>query len=128
MKDWDDIPFEDLVKRMQRSSEPPVNKSWNKKLPYPHYSDRSWDTAQVMFGKEEKGLTWEYSDRLWQWDHKKSQESYSMAGETHGLHTPAYYQEYLRLFYDDAKLQLKCIKGGTNSSSGFAYYVFGFKR
>ncbi len=93
----------------------------------PHYSDRTFDKEQTIFGRKEKGLSYDYDDRLWQWDWDKSKEARATA-ESSGanLHTAQFYQEYLSAYFGK-KIILKHIIAGINKSNGYPYLMFGYK-
>lgn len=42
-------------------------------------------------------------------------------------HTAGFHQQYLRNYYDDLKLELKCIVACVNVSSGYPVLAYGFK-
>lgn len=46
----------------------------------PHYSDPRFNEEQAVFGCSEKGLFYNYSDRLWQADYTKSRCSERLSG------------------------------------------------
>jgi hypothetical protein len=95
----------------------------------PHYSDHRYQggQTQTIFGKEEKGIGYDYSDRLWQWDYDKAEQATKTANETGAKpHTARWYQEYLSAYFGRA-IQLKHIIAGVNVSNGYPYLVFGYK-
>lgn len=97
-------------------------------LAYPDYHSGVWRSPQIIYGKKEEGLTWEYSDRIWEWDYDKAKAASEQA-ITEGLRdrTARYMEKFLRFFYDKPDLELVCVLGGCNLASGFPYYVYGFK-
>jgi hypothetical protein len=92
----------------------------------PHYSDSRFNKPQTIFGKEEKGLGYDYSDRIWQWNYDKADQATKHANTKQTPHTANWYQEYLS-FYFDKPVILKHILAGVNVSSGYPYLVFGYK-
>lgn len=103
----------------------------NKKatLAHSHYSDPHYDGAgAVIFGSEKKAVQWEYADRLRQWDREKDKAAWAAAKEKHGSNnTAARIETYLRHYFDDDKLELTCIKTGTQPFNGYPWYAYGFK-
>jgi hypothetical protein len=83
--------------------------------------------THVIYGKREEGLSWDYSDRLWQWDSDKAKKSAELARQKFTPRTANYYQEYLCQYFDE-KIVLNCIIAGVNVSNGYSYLVFGYKR
>ncbi len=62
----------------------------------PHYSDPRFDEPQTIFGQEESGLHYDYSDRLWQWDYDKAQKATEIANEVvKTRRTCEWYEAYL---------------------------------
>ena len=103
-----------------------VNRKMDASFPHIHYSDSYWNVARTIWGAEEKGINYEYSDRLEQWDYAKAENARKQAWEKHKKFNPAYIQEYLTLYYD--KPVLLChVMGGVNIGNGYNYYVYGFK-
>lgn len=92
----------------------------------PHYSDEDFQNKeQTIFGKEEENLHYVYSDRLWQWDHKKSELATKIANKKERLHTCAYYEIYLSEYYNKP-IEIKHIIAGVNRSNGYPYLAFGY--
>jgi hypothetical protein len=103
----------------------PVNWDLDKKIPYVHYSEAWATTERVVFGLQDDRLTYNYDDRLCQWDYKKWQSSRQIEGIE--KRNPRYWQEVLRKYWDDPELELGCIITAVNQSNGFQYLVFGCK-
>jgi hypothetical protein len=100
----------------------------NQPIHRPHYTDKRFQGKEhTLYGATAKDLSYEYSDRLWQWDYDKAQESAKVANESgHANGSPAWYEVYLT-HYHGVPVQLLHIIGGVNVSSGYEYYVFGFR-
>ena len=93
----------------------------------PHYTDNRFKKEQTVFGREEKGLGYDYSDRIWQWDYKKAEQSVDAAnGSGATPRTCRWYEAYLS-FYFDRPIEIRHIIAGVNRSSGYPYAVFGYK-
>jgi hypothetical protein len=93
----------------------------------PHYSDNRFKNDQTIFGKEEKGLGYDYSDRICQWNYAKAEAASKKATEDgFTRRTARWYQAYLSNFFD-RKIVLKHIIAGVNRSNGYPYLIFGYK-
>jgi len=117
--------------REMRESGPSVANR-NTPIHRPHYSDERFARGRehTLFGATSKGLTYEYSDRLWQWDYDKAQRSSGWATSDHPWArngSPAWWEIYLSAYFDRPWLSLRHIIGGVNVSSGYEYYIFGFR-
>lgn len=68
-----------------------------------------------------------YSDRLYQWDHKKyskcCQEVFKNEGQAFDSRNPATIERFLGM-YLDKEIKLAAIMQGCNQSSGFPYWIF----
>ena len=97
-------------------------------LAYSHYSDPAFSgEGAVIFGREVDGMRWEYADRLRQWKPEKSSEAWQAAVEKCGKQrTAARIEAYLRHYYDNDKLELLCIRSGTQPFNGYPWYAYGF--
>ena len=99
----------------------------------PHYTDRRFNTAQTVFGKPSKSdrghkdLSYDYSDRLWQWDYDKAKRAAEIANETDATPKSArWYEAYLSAYFDKP-IEIVHILAGVNVSNGYAYAVFGYR-
>jgi len=92
----------------------------------PHYSDYRFKKDQTIFGVEEDGLEYDYSDRFWQWNWSKVEESSKYATTKFNRRTANWYQEYLSFFFDKP-VELKHIIAGVNVSTGYSYLIFGYR-
>ena len=97
-----------------------------------HYSNPFYSRGNdhLVFGAETydtKGRgNWEYSDRLYEWDWRKSQAAYAAAKqEGHPESSADFYQAYLAAYYDKL-VYLFGVRAGVNVSNGYPYRVFGF--
>lgn len=98
---------------------------WDIKVPYISYTASDATKERVVFGKPDNKLTYNYDDRLAEWDYKKWKSSRENAESRVG--TPRYWQEILRKYFDDPGLELGGIITAVNQSSGYQYLVFGCK-
>lgn len=92
----------------------------------PHYTNDYFRTARVVWGVDKKGLIWEYSDRLWEWDWDKAEAAAKKASESHQVRTAAWVEAYLSAYFEK-EVEIVCIQAGFNVSNGYPYQVFGFK-
>jgi len=90
-----------------------------------HWADSDQSDVTV-FGKGEEGITYEYDDRIMQWDYHKHEKAILHANSKVEEETKTWYVEYLNFYYDK-KIDLRHILQGCNRSNGFPYLVFGFK-
>ena len=99
----------------------------------PHYSDKRFEQEQTVFGKPSrsryghKHLSYDYSDRLWQWDYDKAEQSAKCANEGGAtLNSCRWYEAYLSAYFGRA-ITIEQIVAGVNRSNGFPYCVFGYR-
>lgn len=99
----------------------------------PHYSNRRFEREQTVFGKPSrspyghKHLSYDYSDRLWQWDYDKAEQSAKCATESGApLRSCAWYEAYLSAYFG-RPITIEHIIAGVNRSNGYPYCVFGYK-
>lgn len=95
----------------------------------PHYLHDMpmFEKEQVVFGKEEEGLSWEYSDRLWEWDRDKAKASWEVANSAgHAPRSANAIEAYLTAYFDKP-VSLVCVISGVNRGNGYPYSVYGFK-
>ena len=108
---------------------PPRSLSKNRPIHRPHYTDERFRGGRehTLYGASKPGLAYEYSDRLWQWDYDKAQAASATATERGFANgSPAWYEDYLST-YHGKPVELLHIIGGVNASSGYEYFVFGFR-
>jgi len=105
----------------------------------PHYTDDRFKRPQTVFVREGyklivdsdygyvKSAFYNYSDRIWQWDWDKTEESRKTAIEKYKkADTAAYWEYWLQLVFDKPNLKLVHILAGFNPSNGYSYQVFGY--
>jgi hypothetical protein len=105
-----------------------VTQDPTRKLAYPDYRNPKWQTEPIIYGENEGGLTWEYSDRMISYNRPKHEESETQASEAGAVEgTAQYIEQYLRAYYDAPTIQLICVLGST-LPNGQPYYVYGFRK
>lgn len=95
-------------------------------LAYPHYTDDRWNTAQLIYGKEQRCTAVNYSDRLWQWDHEAAERAGEACKAAKLPNNTARWTEAWLSAYHGKPVTLRYIMAGCNVSTGYAYYVYGY--
>jgi hypothetical protein len=94
----------------------------------PHYTNDRFRDAQLVWGSANvKNGGWDYSDRILQWDYDKATKAWDKARAKFTPNSPAFFQEYLRIFFDAPNLELVGVQAGFNVSNGYPYQVFGYR-
>ncbi len=100
---------------------------------HPHYSDDRFRKERTVFGHEptdsfgHKGLTYNYSDRLVQWDATKHGAAWSKAQESKAPRDSALFLEaYLSAYYSKP-IEVVHVVAGVNHSNGYPYWVVGWR-
>jgi hypothetical protein len=91
----------------------------------PHYTNKRFKDAQIVFGEKVRVDACEYSDRLTQWDRKGSQKASEEADKLYTRCTGAWVEKYLSE-YNKKPVELKFVMAGFNWSNGYPYQVFGY--
>lgn len=105
----------------------------------PHYTDDRFREPQTVYlatgynvDKQQRyptveGATYNYSDRIWQWDRNKA-DAANKASLEKGFHrdSAARFEVYLRLYFDKPTLKLVHVMAGFNVATGYPYQVFGY--
>jgi hypothetical protein len=100
----------------------------------PHYTDKRFDTEQTIFGKSpktpygHKHLSYDYSDRLWQWDYKKAESATKEADLSDVQKNSCRWFEIYLSSYFGFEVEVEHIIAGVNRSSGYPYCAFGYKK
>lgn len=116
----------------RRPRGPMIRPTWNLDAPLelnPHYTDARFVVEQSVYGESEPGLTYEYSDRLHEWDREKARRSWFIAGELvgdKGRSTARKVAYYLTAYFGKL-IEVRHIVSGVNRSNGYAYNVYGFR-
>ena len=94
----------------------------------PHYTEDDFKNAQLVFGNDQiVGLSWDYSDRLQEWNYQKNEDAWTKAKESGCVARSAdFYQVYLSEYYNKP-IRLYAVMAGVNCSNGYPYAVFGHK-
>lgn len=106
---------------------------------HPHYTDHRFRHPRTVFCAEPenlkenesgpfiKGCTYDYSDRIEEWDRDKARKAREAATEKGHLRNSAkWYEFYLSYIYGE-EVKLIHIVAGINHSNGWPYCVFGTK-
>lgn len=101
----------------------------------PHYTDSYYSQPRTVWVAEGykrnqthdtiKGASYDYSDRLWQWDWNKA-DTVTKAIEGLDRRSPAFIQEFLRRYFDKPSLVLVHVMAGFNVGNGYPYQVYGY--
>jgi hypothetical protein len=95
-------------------------------LAYPHYSDDRWRTAQLIYGRECRTTEGNYSDRMWEWDHKAAERaSVACKAAVLDLRTARGVEAWLAA-YHQRPVVLRYIMAGCNLATGYEYYFYGY--
>ena len=82
-----------------------------------------------IWGDETKG-SGEYTDRLWQWDHKKHdrlcKKHFGDEGQYWNRRDPEKIEAFLRDYHDDPTIKLTFITEFCNVSNGYPTWLLGF--
>ncbi len=128
-KMFDEMEFDGFGRRMY-NLEPATNWDLDSYInPDPHYSDPNFSRGQTedVFGTQESGLDYVYSDRMYEWDYDKAKKAAQKASEkVNNWKTPRWHQEFLSTYYDKT-IQLRHMIVGVNVSNGYSYRAYGFK-
>lgn len=94
---------------------------------HPHYTNEYYKHARSVFGKETKGISYDYSDRLWEWDYEKSKAAFEVANSSqHKKDSANYFEVYLSEYFGKP-VEILHILAGFNWANGYPYQVFGYK-
>ena len=75
----------------------------------PHYTDERFGHAQVIFGRDAKGLEYVYSDRLYEWDYHKAERAVQVANASEAKpRTCRWYEIYLSAYFEKP-IKIGCI-------------------
>lgn len=103
----------------------PATVDKDKKLElYPHYNDRRFNDEQVVFGEVPDGISFDYDNRLREYDYKKWNNCHDSMGKY--LPTARYWESFLSLYFG-REVQILCIIVGINRSNGYPYRAFAYR-
>lgn len=100
----------------------------------PSYTDHRFNKEQDVFGAKEENLSYDYSDRLVDFDRKEDGEAggkvrtATEAANQSGANpkTQRWYENYLSAYFGEP-VELRHIVVGVNKSNGWYYQVFGYR-
>ncbi len=101
----------------------------------PHYTDQRFAKPQTVWVADGVDINREgyvedceynYSDRIWQWDWNKADAAQKSIDKELDRRSPAYIQEFLRVYFENPAIVLVHVMAGFNVSNGFAYQVYGY--
>lgn len=96
------------------------------RMPYPHYSDPTWDTYRLVYGDEDTKCDGSAdSDRLWEWDYARAEAAWASVPEAQ-RNTPRGVQTYLSA-YHNRPVDLVSIHAITNRSNGYTVWSYAWK-
>jgi len=93
----------------------------------PHYTNPYYNQKRTVFGAPEEGLSYDYSDRLSEWNYSKWKASYVAATATGATPGTARHIQARLSYYYDKPLVLRHVVSGVNRGDGYPYNVFGYK-
>lgn len=93
---------------------------------HPHYTNERLRKEQTIFGQDEDGLNYEYSDRVADWDREAKKDSSAEADKVAKKCTAAWYEAYLSAHFEKP-VDIRHIIAGVNRGNGYPYRVYGFK-
>lgn len=112
----------------------PVTKS-KYDFPYSYDCHVIWQDDHYPLGHNflfRNGHNFLYSDRMLQWDFGKfnrcAEEVWGNSGQLFSSRKPAEIERFLQMYLGNPDIQLLVIGEGANPSSGYPYWVFGYKQ
>lgn len=128
MNDYMKDELQRLYGRVEREYKFPNTFDKNRPLhTSPHYTDDRFKKEQTVFGEEQSGLAYDYSDRLWQWDSDKAKEALEVAKNSGEVKSSAAYYEVYLSHYFGKPVEIGHIIAGVGRSNGYPYCVFGYR-
>ena len=91
------------------------------------YTNWMYPQERTIFGEKEGDLFYNYSDRLPEWDSKKTDRAEEYAALVATPKTAKYFEAMLSYFHDGAIVSLRHIVAGANPATGYPYLIFGYK-
>jgi len=95
-------------------------------LPTPHYTQKIYEKAQLVFDSGTEGTSTAYDDRLMQWDSKAFFRADTAAQGSRFPRRSANYFEFFLKEYYQKPVTLHKVYTGVNLSNGYEYYVFNY--
>lgn len=95
---------------------------------FPHYTDARFKTEQTIFGKQEEGLCYDYSDRLHQWyGREKMNQAEAVAMQAgHAKYSANWFSEWVSAAHG-YPVQVRHIVSGVGGN-GYSYFVLGHRK
>lgn len=140
-RDYLRILFDELESKREQVARAshPVQSNPNARIQNlrPHYTNEYFKEARTVYlakgyrltSDDElvKGASYNYSDRIRQWDWKKAEAARDTAtAQLPETSCAAHIEAYLRAFFDDPDLKLVHVMAGFNVSNGYDYQVYGY--
>lgn len=102
-----------------------ITKDKKRVLEYVHYTKPKFRNETTIFGGGgEDGLTYNYMDRLFQWDKNKYRESESVAKAKTDKDTAEWYEVFLSHYFDK-QIDVRHIVASVGGN-GYSYYAIGY--
>lgn len=102
----------------------------------PHYTNEFYREARTVWIEQGykadgaygtiKGVSYDYSDRIWQWDWNKADAARLAVDASIDRRSPAFIQAFLRGYFGKPELKLVHVMAGFNLSNGYSYQVYGY--
>jgi hypothetical protein len=92
----------------------------------PHYTNRHFSEARTVWGEEQPGLLYEYSDRLWEWDYAKATLASGISKDKFPVLCANRIEVFLSEYFGKP-VQIFHIMAGFNRGNGYPYQIFGYK-
>jgi|JI10StandDraft_1071094.scaffolds.fasta_scaffold59778_2 hypothetical protein len=117
-----------FYERMMRRSDPKPTYSMTTHIDNlsPHYTNERFKKPQTVWGAEEKGINYDYSDRLWQWNYDNAKAAAELANQNATRNTAKWCTIFLEHYFGKP-VQLRHIMAGFNISNGYPYQIFGYR-
>ncbi len=95
---------------------------------WPHYTDRRFDEEQTVYGGRDNSLSYDYSDRLWQWDYAKAETSVKEANASGAPARSANWYSAFISAYRGEPMEVLHVIVGVNRGNGYPYYILGYRK
>ena len=126
--------FEDTIDRMRVGVQSLTTYNKHESLTlHPHYSNRYFERPRTVFGPESesssghKGLNYNYSDRLQQWNHSKHSASWEVANKSRAAKDSAEFLEVYLTAYHGKPVEVVHVMAGVNHSNGCPWWCAGWR-
>lgn len=97
----------------------------------PHYTNDAFrDRDHLVWGSATEECSWDYSDRLWQWDYEAAKNAGQIANDAIGSGCPRgsalYFEKWLSAYFGKP-IELVGLITGVNRATGYSYKVYGYR-